>query len=221
MNDPYVYPGTDILRNIKGIKDKEKLSEFEQNTVSSIMEDLDYIQHDIRTPQDIKNLHKYLFGEVYEWAGEYRTISIEKPERVLAGQSVPYSKPEDIENHLEKILERASKNQPSQMNTEEFKNHVTKITADVWKVHPFREGNTRTTYAFAKAYTEMYGFEFDNELIKKNPQFFRDSLTIANFYNDEYPQTEEDLKYARCIIGDSIQKTEERNLEKEKDLEME
>ncbi|MGV2929295.1 Fic family protein [Macrococcus capreoli] len=221
MNDPYVYEGTDILKNTLGIRNKEALREFEQNTVSNHMEDLDHISYDVKSSQGIKDLHKYLFGEVYPWAGEYRTISIEKPEKVLGGQTVPYSKYQSIEKDIDNILDNAIKENPSEMNHHDFKEHISKVTADLWKVHAFREGNTRTMYAFAKNYSESFGYDFDNELIKNNPQYFRDSLVIASFYNEEYPQTDEDLKYARHILGDSIKEKPSINATRYKSMEME
>ena len=87
LEDPYVYPGTQILRNKFGIKHQDLLSELESQITDSKFVKSKQSDDDIPTGNfDLKHLqavHKYLFGELYDWAGEIR-----KQGFISKGQSV-------------------------------------------------------------------------------------------------------------------------------------
>ena len=76
LEDPYVYPGTQILRNKFGIKHQDLLFELESQITNSKFVKSKRSDDDIPTGNfDLKHLqavHKYLFGELYDWAGEIR-----------------------------------------------------------------------------------------------------------------------------------------------------
>lgn len=75
--DPYCYPGTDVLRNCLGLTDDSALHEAERNLSEIAASQLDF---DL-PPYDLvylQRVHRHLFGDVYEWAGELRTVDISK-----------------------------------------------------------------------------------------------------------------------------------------------
>lgn len=78
-DDPYVYPGTDVLRNMRGIRDGNELEELE--TRLTFLRGLQLASHPLVGEYDLSHLqafHHYLFAGLYEWSGELRTV-------VLAG----------------------------------------------------------------------------------------------------------------------------------------
>ena len=74
--DPYCYTDTFILKNKLNIKDDFELSQAELDSYSNRLEEgVEILNFDVK---DYKNLHKHLFGDIYDWAGEYRKVSISK-----------------------------------------------------------------------------------------------------------------------------------------------
>ena len=83
MRDPYLYPDVNVLINRAGIKDPEILCKAEADITNLSMTaiyDKDYEKFNAETLCDI---HRMIFGQIYEWAGEFRTIQIVKYEEVL------------------------------------------------------------------------------------------------------------------------------------------
>lgn len=88
MPDPYLYKDVPVLRNKLNIKDEHTLDlvEVEQSRANMMIL---YEQgfHDF-SPAGLCYIHRFLFGDIYDWAGEYRKINIEKAEQLLGGRSV-------------------------------------------------------------------------------------------------------------------------------------
>ena len=61
--------------------------------------------------------------------------------------------------------------------------HLTRFVANIWQIHPFGEGNTRTTAVFTIKYLNSLGFEVNNEPFEKNNWYFRNALVRANYTN--------------------------------------
>ena len=66
--------------------------------------------------------------------------------------------------------------------------YFAKFISGIWQIHPFREGNTRTTAVFAIKYLRAMGFTVNNDLFSEYSWYFRNALVRANYRN-----------YARCI----------------------
>ena len=58
-----------------------------------------------------------------------------------------------------------------------------KFTSSIWQVHPFGEGNTRTTAVFIEKYLNNMGFSVNNDMFKDNSQYFRNALVRSNYGN--------------------------------------
>lgn len=77
--DPYVYPGTDVLKNKPGLRDSEAVRRYEyEQTVSRAAELQASPVAGKFDLQHLKAIHKHLFQDVYAWAGEVRTVNIAK-----------------------------------------------------------------------------------------------------------------------------------------------
>src|SRR5271170_300815 len=78
-SDPYLYPGTSVLKNLRGLTDPEQLERFEaRRTHQRIAELIDNPLMGGFDLAHLKAIHRYIFQDVYEWAGQFRTVNISK-----------------------------------------------------------------------------------------------------------------------------------------------
>ena len=62
-------------------------------------------------------------------------------------------------------------------------NHIAQFVSGLWQIHPFGEGNTRTTAVFTILYLRSMGFDVTNDLFAKHSWYFRNALVRANYQN--------------------------------------
>ena len=133
-----------------------------------------------------KNYHKRLFAnldkEKYN-PGVFRTYNFTKDEPVLNGDTVQYQSYDLIEETLKYDFNEEKEIDYSKFNEEELINRIVEFTSRIWQVHPFQEGNTRTTAVFIQKYLISMGFNINNELFKENALYFRNALVRANYTN--------------------------------------
>jgi cell filamentation protein len=141
--DPYVYPGTSCLRNRLGIRDPQALARLEANQTTIILAQLE--RQPLVGRYDLVHLrafHRRIFGDIYAWAGELRTVPIAKEQSLFA-------LPEHIESYLRRVFaELAGEQLLRGLVREELVDRFTHYHAELNAVHPFREGNGRTQRAF-------------------------------------------------------------------------
>lgn len=130
---------------------------------------------------ELKSIHRYLFKDIYDFAGEFRTYNIVKKEPILNGESVIYGNFFAIEDTLDYDFSIEKKQNYSSMNIDKVINRISEFTSAIWQVHPFLEGNTRTTAVFIERYLNTIGFKVNNEMFEKNSVYFRNALVRANF----------------------------------------
>jgi cell filamentation protein len=189
MRDPYLYEDVSVLRNSLGIKDAKTLEKAESEITYFRLADVDNAVADL--PFGLPRLlaiHKHIFGDVYEWSGKLRVISIVKGERVLGGDTVRYSQPDDIERDCGAALQKLNSTDWSILGVHETAEVFAKLTAALWQTHPFREGNTRTIITFATQFAEAHGFRMDKSLLKDSAGYVRDALVKAS--DGEYSEYE-------------------------------
>ena len=191
------YPESDVLINKYNIRDKELLEKFEIQKVFAKLLGLDVKPTRISYTYDTEhliNIHKYLFGDIYEWAGTFRKENLYKSERVLSGGSAENADYHEIETRLEKLLQEYA--HIDWMKTTKKGDVVSEFLLALWSIHPFREGNTRTCLTFLWHYLKGKGVDFQVALLRNNPMYVRDSLVMANYDRKEY---------LRRIISDAMQ----------------
>ena len=186
MPDFYLYDGTDVLKNLLGIKDRKLLEEAEAGYVSYRLKEI--ALNPIDGDYDYSHLlrmHKYIFQDMYDWAGQQRKLNIYKEEPVLGGLSIDYSDMFDIPRDVERILIDMRIKKWDSMEQHEKAVEFSDSLAKLWKVHPFREGNTRTTVTFCCQYADEVGLNPNRELFENNAQYVRTSLVAYNavFYD--------------------------------------
>ena len=195
------YPGSDVLINNYNIRDKELLEKFEIQKVFTKLLGLDVKPTRIEFTYDVEhliNIHQYLFGDIYEWAGTFRKENLYKSERVLSGGSAEYANYYAIENELRALFQKYEEvDWTTEINIGEA---VSDFLLALWSIHPFREGNTRTCITFLWHYLKGKGVDFQVELLRNNPMYVRDSLVMANYDQKDY---------LRKIISDALQDSAE------------
>lgn len=107
MNDPYLYPHTDFLKNLADIRDREMLSCMEAEYTSIRLAELVIGESVSRFDfAALCDMYHYIFQDIYEWAGKIRIINIEKLEPALGGISIEYSDCFDIEKDATFVLDK-------------------------------------------------------------------------------------------------------------------
>lgn len=207
MKDPYLYEDVPVLINKLNIKEKTRLDAAEADITTIKLLSIDKLNKGQDMNLDyVRSLHKHIFEDIYPFAGQLRTIPIAKAERVLGGDTVRYSFPSEIERDAKKVLDRMDGIEWRALNLEDRSAEFSKNIATLWQVHPFREGNTRTTMTFASHFADRNGFPLDKQLFRENAEFVRSALVKAS--DGMYA----DYQYLNTIIRDSMNLGEEHHI---------
>lgn len=201
MRDPYYWEDAPVLKNLLVIKDADALERAEADITSIKLLIVDGVVDAM--PFDFSRLleiHKHIFGDIFPWAGMVRTISIVKGERVLGGDTVRYSQPDDIERDCKAAIKKLNDTDWTSLGIHETAAEFSKLVAALWQVHPFREGNTRTVITFATQFAVVHGFRMDKTMLKDSAAYVRDALVKAS--DGAYSEYE----YLIKIFEDSIQR---------------
>ena len=194
MRDPYLYDDVDVLRNLGNIRDLDKLRQAEGDVTKHTMA-MVYAHEFIKfKTETICEIHKIIFGNLYEWAGKFRTIPVIKHEEVLGGDTVRYAYPGRLgeqdgvsrptsPEQIKKELEEASK-EIVKLNKDEPKQDLlfklVRIAAKIWQAHPFREGNTRTVISFIVLLAAHLKIDIDYNIFEKHAAYVRNALVWAS-----------------------------------------
>ena len=153
VDDPSVYPGTDVLRNHLGIREAADLAERE--AALSVIRIAQLERRFIPGGYDLAHLqatHRYIFGDVYPWAGELRTV------RIVKGGDL-FALPEHIGSYLTTLfVDLAREDFLHGLGREQFVERLTHYYAEINAVHPFREGNGRAQRAFLGQIAKAAGY---------------------------------------------------------------
>lgn len=218
MKDPYILEdGT--LKNLLGITDYQKLRAAEKDIGYVKLLDVDKVMQDKCNVDMLKALHQHIFEDIYEWAGKYRTVPLYKEEIVIPGISLEYAKPEEIDQQLNSYLQELNNVDWKDKNIDEIAKDFTRYLAKIWRVHPFRDGNTRTTLAFANIFAKQHGFEMDMSTMlddlgrKVNSETgrvirwsIRDKFVLAALDEKDYPEPQALEQIIKTAINNGIQK---------------
>ena len=135
------------------------------------------------TVGQLVSIHKRLFEGVYSHAGKLRRFNFTKQEWVLDGASVWYGDFRELETTLDYDFKVEKSFNYSHLSMDEIVEHLSIFISNLWQIHPFEEGNTRTTAVFVIKYLRSLGFNVTNDTFAKNAWYFRNSLVRANYNN--------------------------------------
>ena len=173
--DPYLYDDVPVLKNLSGIKNSDELKKVEGDLTRMSMAIAYAKDYEKFNTQTLCDIHRTIFGGLYEWAGEFRTIPIMKPEEVLGGDTVRYASPGEIKKQLDMASKEIAKLKPT-MARKDLVFKIVRITGAIWQTHPFREGNTRSVVAFSVLLAAKLGVELNYDLFAKHAAYVRNAL---------------------------------------------
>jgi cell filamentation protein len=176
FDDPYCYEGTTVLKNRLDLRTEGELTDFEHAISSQRAEEP--LPAGNLDQQHYCALHHHFYQDVYEWAGELRTVRTSK-----GGNAFCF--PEYIDAQLKKLFgELASARHFRGLDADAFAGAAAHFLADLNAIHPFREGNGRTQLTFLKLIADAAGHSID--LRRLDPPAMLQAM-IASFSGDEEP----------------------------------
>lgn len=141
MKDPYALP-SGVLRNRLGIDDADALAAAEADISGARMIGLAF--RTVPGHYDLSHLrafHRILFGDVFEWAGELRTVDITKSDTFCHWIH--------LESYAESVFDRVARARWLRgLDRPAFIGALAEFYAEINAIHPFREGNGRAQRAF-------------------------------------------------------------------------
>lgn len=135
------------------------------------------------TVGQLLSIHRILFEGILDHPGQLRTYNFSKKEWVLDGASVIYGDYRELEATLQYDFEIEKRFDYSKLSMNEIIEHLAIFIANLWQIHVFEEGNTRTTAVFTIKYLRSLGFDVTNDTFAKNAWYFRNALVRANYTN--------------------------------------
>lgn len=150
-------------------------------------------------PDNFALYHGILFKNVFnqleeKYVGKFRDYNISKKEPILNGESVIYSDYREIRNTLDYDMKTEQSIKYDTLSKSEIIDNITSFTSRIWQVHPFIEGNTRTTAIFIQKHLNQIGFKNNNDMFLNYSQYFRNALVRANYYNNDVSSNDMYLK---------------------------
>ena len=172
FDERYCYPHSDVLMNKLGIRDAEKLKKAEGEITSVRLANARV--HKITGNFDLQHLmdiHKYIFQDIYDWAGEIRWVNIAKG-NMFCNYPFIEANAENLFRKLkqEKYLKETSEN--------DMPLRLAYYLSEINVIHPFREGNGRTQRLFIEYLAEENGYSVDfsqvtsDEMIRASAEAF-------------------------------------------------
>jgi fido (protein-threonine AMPylation protein)/predicted transcriptional regulator len=170
------------------------------------------------------SIHRRLFTGIYKHAGVIRDYNIEKKEWVLDGDTVYYASTDSISETLDYDFAQEKKFDYKGLNTKQKVEHIADFISGLWQIHPFCEGNTRTTAVFLIKYLRFMGFAVTNDFFAEHSLYFRNALVRANYNKhttDTYPTMDFLLRFlGNLLLGEkNILRNRDIRINMEKDAE--
>lgn len=150
------YPGTTVLRNRLDIRDEKLLDEAE--ALMTYINGAKLEENPLAGEFDFshyKAIHRFLFSELYDWAGEIRSVDISKKGTVFCPAA-------EIGDRAEQIFKRLkAHNLFINLQKDDFVDEITDFYCETNTLHPFREGNGRTQRAFLTQLIRNAGYSIN------------------------------------------------------------
>ena len=169
MSDPYVDPRTGILRNKFHLTDQTSLDHAESDSVAvrGTLLDLNPLKGNYDS-QHLKAVHDYLFRDVYEWAGQFRTTPLAKADYERGGRITRFTAPDLIDSELAKVLaDLAEDNFYEGLPRRQLSRKLAVLFSEINRIHPFREGNGRAQRQFVRQLAKNLGYKLHFEAVSR------------------------------------------------------
>ena len=146
-----------------------------------------------------QDIHRRLFSGILEHAGEIRSYNIAKGEWVLKGDTVLYTKCDSIGASMDHEFSVEKQYFYADLSLREVVKHIAEFTSRIWQVHPFGEGNTRTTAVFIIKYLNALGYSANITVFADNSWYFRNALVRSN-YSDLQNNVHENTEFLEMFF---------------------
>jgi cell filamentation protein len=175
--DPYVYPGTTVLRNLRDIRDAALLSEFEAEATAYRLRQLEHKPiADRFDSRHLQAIHRYIFQDVFDWAGAFRTVNISK-------SCDPFAFQEHIVSSLMQTFDELNR-EGNLIGADPagFARRGAYYLGEINAIHPFREGNGRAQRELIRGLALRNGFTCDWRKVSREKMIeaSRRSLRVDN-----------------------------------------
>ena len=127
------------------------------------------------------SIHKKLFDGIFLHAGILRDYNITKKEWILNGETVIYGSATELKATLDYDISKEKKFSYKNLSSQEIIHHLALFISDLWQIHAFSEGNTRTSAVFFIKYLRTLGYNVTNDIFAENSWYFRNALVRANY----------------------------------------
>ena len=184
------------IDEVKGLLDKYYQNKTSRTAAEEMEEEADKVAVNIKKVLSSKTLafntngfisiHRRIFDGVFKHAGKIRQYDITKKEWVLRGESVQYLNWEDLRVALDYDIQQEREFSYKGLSEIDKVKHICRFVSGLWQIHPFREGNTRTTAVFLIQYLRSIGYDVTNNLFEKYSWYFRNALVRANYKSSKY-----------------------------------
>jgi cell filamentation protein len=154
-DDPYADPLAGVLRNELGLSTAAELEAAEREITHAAL--IWLRETPVRPAYDLPHLcevHRRIFGDIYDWAGQVRTVAIAKGSMFCLPQFIEPSAAEIFRQLRHENFLRG-------LERDAFIDRLTYYLGEVNAIHPFREGNGRTQRAFFEQLADDAGFTLD------------------------------------------------------------
>ena len=190
--DPYRYRNTRTMKNKFGLKDKVLVLEMEANYTSMRLREI--ALNPIAGTFDFDHFcktHAYIFQDIYDWAGQPRTIDMRKREPRLENKSIEYAPFPEIRRLATDAIQYMRDIDWLSLPVDDQAKALSYCFASLWQVHTFREGNTRTVVQFCSQYADSVGLFLDRTCYLRQDCTFRDAFVHASAVLLEYGDNSE------------------------------
>src|SRR5216684_878788 len=154
--DPYLYPGTNVVKNLRDIRNHGILASFEaEATTHRIIELIHSPAQGQFDTAHLRAIHKRIFQDVYEWAGLFRTVNISKEGHLFGAAGF-------IEGALRDVFQKLFRESYLRdLDRESLSDRAGFFLGEINAAHPFREGNGRVQREFIRELALQAGFAID------------------------------------------------------------
>jgi len=178
-DDVYCIPGTAVLKNKAGMTAQDLLDEYEGDFTAIRL--LELTQNPVEGSFDLDHLckiHAHLFQDVYDWAGEVRSVDI------IRGDS-RFCNVRQIQSYASTVFSAlASEKYLVNLEPQFFANRLAHYLSEINAIHPFREGNGRVQRLFVSQLAERAGYSLDYSALGQAEIY---PVMHASFLGNEQP----------------------------------